>query len=410
VSEPRLHRLGNGLTIVVEQMPGVATVATGLYCDVGSRSEADGKGGLAHLVEHMMFKGAGGRNARQIAEAVEDVGGALNAWTARDATAFHARLLAEDLSLGLELIADLIRAPLFDPAELEREKQVVLSELGEARDTPDDIVFDQLFEAAYPDQPFGRPVIGTEASIASLTTQDLQNWLAEQYRPGGLVLAAAGKVDEEALLKLAEARFGDMAAGQAATPDAAQFATGIHYDRRRFDQTQLALAWEGLSHNDTALPALSLFVAAAGGGMSSRLFQEIREARGLAYSVAAWTQAHHDTGVVLLHAAAAREQAGEALALARQVMTATAAELSQAELDRAKAQARAGFLMGLESVQARCDRLARLIQTRGRIESVTEQLDELAAVTLAQARAAGQAMLAREPALATVGGKLAQAA
>ncbi|WP_157215988.1 M16 family metallopeptidase [Flavisphingomonas formosensis] len=406
----RLHRLSNGLTIAVEPMAGVETASVGLYADVGSRSEPEGLSGLAHMVEHMVFKGAGPRDARGIAEAIEDVGGSINAWTARDHTVFHARTLAADLPLAVDLIADLVRDPLLDAEELEREKQVVLAELGEARDTPDDIIFDHLYAAAYRGQTLGLPVLGDETSIAAIARADCARWIADQYRPEGLVLAAAGKVDEEALLRLAEARFGDMLPGAPPAWTPARFAAGTHRDRRRFDQVHIAFAYPAPGQRDPDLHALSLFASAAGGGMSSRLFQELREARGLAYSIYAWTQPFTDTGLFGVYCAAAKTDAAAAYALAREVLADTAATLSEAELERARAQARAGLLMGLESVQARCDHLARQIQIHGRIVSAAESVAQIEAVTLDQARAAGHAALAGGAAVATVGGVLAKAA
>ncbi|MEH3106425.1 MAG: pitrilysin family protein [Sphingomonas fennica] len=405
-----LHRLGNGLTVAVEPMAGVETLAVGVYADVGSRSEPDGLDGLAHMVEHMVFKGAGSRDARAIAEAAEDVGGSLNAWTARDHTVFHARLLADDLPLGLDLLADLVRDAHFDADELEREKGVVLAELGEARDTPDDIVFDHLQAAAFAGQPIGRAVLGTEASIAAIDAGALQDWAARQYRPQGLVVAAAGKVDPETFLKQVEARFGDMVPGAPPAPPAARFTGGLHHDRRRFDQIHVALAFPGVGHDDPDTHALGLFSGAAGGGMSSRLFQQVREERGLAYSIYAWAQAYAETGLFGLYCAASRAQAGEALALARRVLAETAETLDEAELARARAQAKAGLLMGLESVAQRCDHLARQIQIHGRIVPVAETVAGIEAVTVAAARAAGARALAGGEALATVGGRLAKAA
>ncbi len=406
----RLHRLANGLTVAVEPMAGVETLAVGLYADVGARSEPAGLSGLAHMVEHMLFKGAGSRDAKAIAEDIEDAGGSLNAWTARDHTVFHARLLAGDLALGVEMIADLVRQPYLDAAELEREKGVVLAELGEARDTPDDIIFDHLQSAAYPRQPLGLPVLGDEASIAAIDVAALRDWTTTRYRPAGLVLAAAGKVDEDALLRLAEARFGDMPAGTAPLYEAGRFGGGTHHDRRRFDQLHVALAHPGLGHAHDDVFALSLYAAAAGGGMSSRLFQQLREERGLAYSIYAWTQSYAETGLFGVYCAAARPQAAEALALTRIILAQTAETLTDAELARAKAQGKAGLLMGLEGVGARCDHLARQIQIHGRIVPPAETVAGIEAVTVAQARIAAQAALSGGEALATVGGKLAKAA
>ncbi len=406
----RLHQLANGLTVAIDPMPGVETLAVGLYADVGSRSEAAHLTGLAHMVEHMVFKGAGARDARQIAEAAEDVGGQLNAWTSRDATVFHARLLPDDLALGVDLIADLVRDPHFSAEELEREKHVVLAELGEAKDTPDDIVFDHLAAASYPGQTYGRPVLGDEQTIAAIDVASLRRWLEEQYRPSGLILAAAGKVDEDALLKLAEARFGDLAPGRPPVFEPARFASGVVTDARRFDQVHVAFAHPGVDQRHPDVHALNLFASAAGGGMSSRLFQEVREQRGLAYSVYAWSSAAADTGQLGVYCAAAKAEAPRAFALAREVLARTAEDLSEAELARAKAQARAGLLMGLESVQAHCDQLVRSLQVFGRVVSTAEIVAQIEAVDLAQARRAGAEAIGGGIATASVGGRLARVA
>ena len=405
-----LTRLANGLTVAIDPMPGTQSAAIGLHAFVGSRSEADGKGGLAHLVEHMVFKGARGRDARAIAEAIEDVGGSLNAWTSRDQTLFHARTLAADVGLALELIADLVRAPRLDEAELEREKLVILSELGECLDAPDDLIHDRLFEAAFGDQPLARPVLGNEASISGLTRGDCAQWLDEQYRPERLVISAAGKVDSGHILHLAEALFGDLESRTPPNIEAAAFAGGIRSDRRSAEQTHLALAFRGLPASSDLAPALSLFAQAVGGGMSSRLFQELREERGLAYSVYSWTQGFADTGLFAVNLAADKARATEALNLARDVVERAASELTAAELNRARAQVEAGILMALETPQGRADAMARSIEIFGRIMTAEEMLGELHAVDLEAARGAGTAMLEGPSAIASIGGKLALAA
>ena len=278
-----MHILANGLTVAVDPLPGAESVAVGLYASVGSRSEPDALSGLAHLVEHMVFKGAGGRDTRALAEVIEDVGGSLNAWTARDQTVFHGRALARDLDLVAELIADLVRAPHFDEDHLAREKQVVLSELGEVVDSPDDLVHDHLFEAAFAGQPISRPVLGCEETVCAATREDCFDWLAQQFVPSRLVLAASGKVDADQVLSLAERLFGDMEKRDAPAIEPAHFTGGVRNDQRSFEQAHWCLAFEGLPAGDPANPALALFVQALGGSTSSRLFQELREERGLAY-------------------------------------------------------------------------------------------------------------------------------
>ncbi|NUQ19221.1 MAG: insulinase family protein [Sphingomonas sp.] len=404
------HVLANGLTIAVDPLPHAESVAFGLYASVGSRSEPAVLSGLAHLVEHMVFKGAGGRDTRELAEVIEVVGGSLNAWTARDQTVFHARALARDLPLVAELIADLVRAPHFDEEHLGREKLVILSELGESVDSPDDLVHDHLFEAAFRGQAIGRPVLGSEKTVRSITRKDCFDWLQQQFVPSRLVLAASGRVEPEQVLKLAEQLFGDLESREAPAVEQARFTGGVQSDRRTFEQAHWCLAFEGMPATDPCNPALALFVQALGGGTSSRLFQELREERGMAYSIYAWNQAFADTGLVGIGCAAERARAGESVNLAREVLAATADGLSEAELSRARAQMEAGLLMALETAQGRADAIARSIEVFGRILSLAELLEQIRAVTLDDARAAGRTLLDRPAAMASVGAKLALAA
>jgi predicted Zn-dependent peptidase len=405
-----LHRLANGMTIAADPLPGAESIALGLYARVGSRSEPEQLSGLAHLVEHMVFKGAGGRDTRALSEAIENVGGSLNAWTARDQTAFHGRALSRDLPLVAELIADLVRRPHFDEDHLEREKQVILSELGEVTDSPDDLVHDHLFEAAFEGQPMGRSVLGSEATVRAATRSDCFAWVERQFVPSRLILAASGKVDGEQLLGLAERLFGDMEARSEPEVATATFTAGLRSDRRSFEQAHWCLALRGLPAGDAKMPALSLFVQALGGGTSSRLFQQLREDRGLAYSIYAWNQGFEDVGMVGIGCAAERARASESMQLARRLIDETAATLSEAELQRARAQVEAGLLMALETPQGRADHMARSIEVFGRILSLDELLGELRAVDVAAARAAGEALITGPIAVASVGAKLAIAA
>jgi predicted Zn-dependent peptidase len=405
-----MHVLPNGLTVAADPIPGAKSVAVGLYASVGSRSEPQRLGGLAHLVEHMVFKGAGGRDTRALAEAIEDVGGSLNAWTARDQTVFHGRALAHDLGLVAELIADLVRAPHLEEEHLEREKQVILSELGEVTDSPDDLVHDHLFEAAFDRQALGRPVIGSETTVRAATRQDCFDWLRDQFVPSRLVLAASGKVEQDTLLALGERLFGDLEAREPPEVEPASFTGGVRNDRRSFEQAHWCLAFRGVAAADERVPALSLFVHALGGGTSSRLFQELREERGLAYSVYAWNQAFAEVGLVGIGCAADRGRAAESVQLARNLLAETAATLTQAELDRARAQVEAGLVMGLETPQGRSDHVARSIEVFGRILELDELIGQIRAVSVDDARAAGRGLLEGPAAVASVGAKVALAA
>jgi predicted Zn-dependent peptidase len=405
-----MHRLGNGLTVAVDPLPGAESVALGLYAMVGSRSEPENCSGLAHLVEHMVFKGAGPRGTRELAEAIEDVGGYMNAWTSRDQTTFHGRALARDTALLAELIADLVRAPHMSQEHLEREKEVILSEIGESVDSPDDLVNDHLFEAAFMNQPLGRSILGREESLRRISREECMAWMSGELVPSRLIFAASGKVDPDAVLKLAEKLFGDMD-DVAGTPiGGAEFTGGVRNDRREFEQAHWCLGLPGLPASDPGMPALAVFVQALGGGTSSRLFQELREERGLAYSIGAWQQAFADTGVVAIGCAADKSRAVESMNLAREVLADTIETLTDVEVRRAQAQMEAGVLMALETAQGRADQMARSIEVHGRLRPLPDLLAELRAVDPASAKAAGAALLDGRTAISSVGARLAAVA
>jgi predicted Zn-dependent peptidase len=405
-----MHRLANGLTVAVDPLPGAESVAMGLYAMVGSRSEPESCSGLAHLVEHMVFKGAGKRGTRELAEAIEDVGGYMNAWTSRDQTTFHGRVLARDTALLAELIADLVRAPHMDDAHLDREKTVILSEIGETVDSPDDLVNDHLFEAAFMSQPLGRSILGREESLRNITREDCLGWMNGELVPSRLILSASGKVDPGEVLKIAERLFGDMEDAPGTPIGSAEFTGGLRNDRREFEQAHWCLGLPGLAASDPRMPSLAVFVQALGGGTSSRLFQELREERGLAYSIGSWNQAFADTGLVAIGCAADRNRAVESMNLAREVLADTIESLTDAEVRRAKAQMEAGVLMSLETAQGRADQMARSIEVFGRILPLDEMLGDLRAVDPASAKAAGAALLDGRTAIASVGARLAAVA
>ncbi len=351
----------------------------------------------------MVFKGAGGRSAREISEAIEDVGGDLNAATDRDSTVFSASALPEHVGLGVELIADMLRRPHFDAADLEREKDVVLQELGEARDTPNDIIFDDLHEAAFAGQALGRPVLGDEASIAAITAEDLDGWRAGQYRAGSLSLVAAGKVQHERMVELADTWFGDLDGGTAPAPEPAHFTGGNRVGRSHGDQAHLALGFAGPGLLEPEAYSARLFADIAGGGASSRLFQQLREERGFAYSVWASFQPWRDAGLTSVYAATARSQSAAAAQLVEQVLVETAEQATDRELARVKTQAKAALLMWLESPWGQANYLARQLATHGRLVEPAEIVAKIDAVTLEQVRGAGVRMLEGARARATIG-------
>jgi predicted Zn-dependent peptidase len=399
----RLTTLPNGLRVASRAMPGLETAAVGLYAEAGSRHEAAALNGIAHLYEHMVFKGAGGRSAREISEAIEDVGGELNACTERDGTSFIASVLAEHVPLAVELIADLILRPHFEADELVREKDVVLQELGEARDTPNDIIFDDLWEAAYPGQPLGRPVLGDEQSLERIRVDDLQNWRIQRFRAGSLALCAAGKVDHEALVALAEEGFAGLPEGVIDAAAPAAFTGGTRTSPIRAEQAHLALAFEGAAQLDADYFAHRFFADIVGGGASSRLFQQVREERGLAYSIYSVLHPHADTGIFYVYAAAARREAAAAAQLIEEVIAETAQTATPREVERVRTQAKASLMMSLESPWGQTHYLARQLHVYGRLVDPSEVIADLHRVGVEDVRAAGAKMLAGPRARATIG-------
>ena len=399
----KLTTLANGLRVATRTMAGADTAAVGLYVAAGSRHEPARLNGIAHLFEHMVFKGAGGRSAREISEAIEDVGGELNASTDRDGTSFTASVLPEHVGLGVELIADMVLRPHFAADELEREKDVVLQELGEARDTPNDIIFDELWEAAFPEQPLGRSVLGSEASIAAVATDDLHRWRLDRYRAGGLVLVAAGKVEHDALVALAGERFAALPEGEAPEAETARFTGGARLGRTRAEQAHLALAFPAPAQRDADYFAARFFSDIVGGGASSRLFQQLREDRGLAYSIYSALHPYSDTGIFYIYAAAARRESAAAAQLIEEVVAEAAETATPREVERARTQAKAGLLMSLESPWGQANYVARQLHVHGRLVEPSEIVERLEAVTLDEVRAAGARMLTGPRARATIG-------
>jgi len=405
-----LTTLANGLRVASRPMQSVETIAVGLYAATGSRNEPARLNGVAHLFEHMVFKGAGGRSAREISELVEDVGGDLNASTDRELTAFYLSLLAPDLELGVNLLADLIQRPHFDAQHLELEKKVVLQEVAEANDTASDLVFDLLQEAAFADQPLGRSVLGDEQTIRAIQAGDLHEWLSCQYRPGSLVLVGAGKLEHERLVELAEKALGGMREGVAPERTDARFTGGSRFGRRKSTQAHIALAIPAPEWCSPEAYASQLFADVVGAGSSSRLFQQLREEQGLAYSVAAGAQNYADAGLFWAYVAGDRGDASLVHREIERVLAEAAAGLEQRDLERARALAKAGMMMSLESCWGQASYLATRLLRDGALIEPAEIVARLDRVTLDEVRAVGQHMLNGPRAIASVGAKLALAA
>jgi predicted Zn-dependent peptidase len=395
--------LPNGLRVCTRPMSGVQTATISLLADCGSRHEPEAINGIAHLFEHMVFKGAGKRSARQISEAIEDVGGELNACTERDGTSFTASVLSEHVPLAVELLSDLVARPLLQEEDLERERQVVLQELAEAQDTPSDIIFDELWSAAFADQALGRSILGSESSLDRTEAADLHSWREKHYCGNSLILVAAGDVEHEAVVALAEEQLGELAPGSTKAFQTGRFTGGARVGRTPSEQAHLTLAFEGPAVQSDNYLAARLFADIVGGGASSRLFQEVREERGLAYTVSAALQPYRDTGIFYVHAATAQSDGAAATQLIADTIERAATDISERELLRAKNQARAGMLMSLETSWGQASAAARQISIYGRLKSPAEVVAELQEIRLEQVRAAGLAMISGPTARATIG-------
>jgi predicted Zn-dependent peptidase len=396
--------LANGLTVVSHAMAEVETVSLGIWIGAGSRSEAEGEHGVAHFLEHMAFKGTARRSARDIAEEIEAVGGDLNAATGIDSTAYYARVLRKDLALALDILSDIIVAPTFDRGELARERDVILQEIAAAQDSPEDIAFDLVQEAAFPDQPVGRPILGTAASVARFKRAHLGSYLASHYHGPNMVLAAAGAVDHRSLLAEAERRLGGFDTKAAPQPERAHYAGGVRRAEKTFEQTHLVLAFQAPAYRHPDYFVAQICAGALGGGMSSRLFQEVRERRGLCYAIYCFSSGLSDSGMFTIHAAGGPERAHELFAVIRDELVRAADDGFNAdEVSRVKAQLKMGLLAGLESSSARAEQLARQILIHGRPLTTEELVEKVEQVGAADLQALVARMLSSPLSLATVG-------
>jgi len=400
----RLTTLPNGLKVVTDDMPGLGSTAVGLWVDVGARHETPAQHGASHMLEHMAFKGTATRSAQAIAEEIEAVGGHLNAYTSREQTAYYARVLKEDVALGVDLLADILQNSVFEPAELEREREVIVQEIGEAQDTPDDLVFDLLQEVSYPGQALGRPILGTTETVRGFTREDLSGYMRANYGAPAAILAASGGIDHDALVALATEKFNRLGAVKPAAPEAARWQGGDMRETRDLEQVHIALALDGVAYDDPDLYTAQVFSTVLGGGMSSRLFQEVREKRGLCYSVFAFSSSYCDGGSVGVYAGTGEKEAAELLPVIAGEIEKLVTGAEEAETARARAQLKAGLLMGLEQPFARAEHLARQLLVFGRLIPPAELVAAIDRVDAAAVRRfAARIMSAGRPALAALG-------
>ncbi len=408
---PRTHRLANGVRVICDPIPGWETVALSVVAGRGARSEDKTRSGWSHLLEHMVFKGAGDRSAREIVEAIEAEGGHINAATGYERTSFQVRALRDGLDLGCAVLSDLVLRPVIDADDLAREKDVVAQEIAEAADAPDDLVFEMAQTMAFAGQPLGRPILGTPRSIAGAAPQTLEAWRAALYRPQDLVISASGAIDEDLLLRLAERDFSAASPAEAPSAAPAAFTGGARTLAKRLEQASVVLLLPAVGARDPDYFPLRLLTEILGGGMASRLFQEAREVRGLAYAIDAFADTYSDTGVLGVFAGCAGEKASElAQVIAEQIQGLTEPP-DAAELSRAKAQLKGSLFMGRESALARAEQAAGQVLLFGEVLDAARLAEEIDAVSAQQVADLTQRILApRTAAIAVLGPSKAQEA
>ena len=374
---PKVTTLDNGLRVISEEIPYLETASVGVWVDAGARCERPEINGISHLLEHMAFKGTQIRSARDIAEEIEAVGGHLNAYTSREQTAYFAKVLKDDTPLALDILADILQNPTFDEDELEREQTVVVQEIGQAQDTPDDIIFDYFQDIAFPDQPLGRPVLGTSENVQSFTRDNLSAYMDQHYTPGRMVVSAAGNVDHDQLVELTNKTFLRSTSTVDNANEEANYVGGHLYQSRDLEQVHLLIGFNGLAYKDQDYYALQVFSTLLGGGMSSRLFQKVREERGLAYSIYSFSTSYVDSGLFGIYAGTSADSTCELIETVCNELLDVVENIGATETARARAQLKSGLLMSLESTSARSEQLARQLLLFGRPISNAEVIEKI---------------------------------
>lgn len=404
MSAPQVTTLSNGFRVVSHRMPHLETLSLGIWVGAGARHEPAELHGISHLLEHMAFKGTAKRSARRIAEEIEEVGGDLNAATSLENTAYYARVLKGDEGVALGVLADILLGSLFEDVELAREKDVIQQEIAACQDSPDDLVYDLVHDAAYEGQTLGRSILGTCDSVAAISAHDLRSYLDNHYAPDRMVLSAAGAVEHDKLVRLAEALFGGLPVRETNGVVPVAYTGGVRASQRPFEQGHLVLGFEAPPYGSSDFFTAQVFSGLFGGGMSSRLFQEVRERRGLCYSIYSSAWALSDTGLFTVHAATGPELIGELADVIDLEMRRIAQDgPKEEEAKRAKAQLKAGLLMSLESCSARAEQMARHLMAHGRLVDSDELIEKVENVTCAQVGAFVEGLLSGRPSVAVVG-------
>jgi predicted Zn-dependent peptidase len=377
----QISTLANNIRVATIYMPHVETASVSVFNDVGSRTENADNNGISHFIEHMLFKGTKTRSALDIAVAFDNIGGNLNAYTGRENTVYYAKVLKEDVRFTVEVLADMVQNSIFDKEELERERDVVLQEIAQSKDTPDDIIFDHYQEAAFPNQSLGRPVLGSNAIVSAFNKQHIEDYMLQNYNGSNTVVAVAGNVEHEEVVKYVEEYFSNIEAGRRRENYFSEYQGSETRIQRDLEQVHVVMGFKGVSYNDPRFYAQQVMSLILGGGMSSRLFQEIREKRGLAYTVSSFAVSYQDSGLFSVYAGTSPEQSNELIAVVCEELLKATDDIKEVELQKAKTQVKAGMLMGYENTQSRSEEIGSNLIKLGRHVDKEEILQKLEALT-----------------------------
>ena len=403
MNDIKLTTLDNGLRLITDRVDTVESVALGIWAGVGTRDENLKDNGVAHMVEHMLFKGTNKRTASQIAGEIEAVGGSMNAYTSRELTSYHIHLLKDDAPLALEVLADMYTASNFPDAEIERERQVILQEIGMCNDTPDDLVFDLHSENAYPDQAFGAPILGRAENIHAMSREALTGYVSDFYNVQNSVIVASGNIDHVEFAAQVSDALGALPKGQAHTRDAARYEGGDCRIEKELEQAHFVLGFDGVSRFDEEYYAAQALSTLLGGGMSSRLFQEVREKRGLVYSIFSFHSGYRDCGQFGIYAGTGADDLKEIMPVICDEVLKIAHDAKEDELARAKAQLKASLLMNRESMMSRADQNARTLLLQEKLFTQQDLIEAIEGIDLKAISRIAKKIFSSKPTLTALG-------
>ncbi len=377
----KVSTLDNGLRVATQNMPGLETVSMGIWNYVGGRDETEINNGVAHLLEHMAFKGTKNRTALEIAETIENVGGDINAYTSKEITAYFVKLMAEDLSLGVDIITDIMQNSTFEEKELDRERGVILQEIGMYLDTPDDMIFEYWQEKAFPNQAMGRSILGKSEIIKNISRDEVKKFMLSHYNPKKMVVSAAGKIDHDEFVSSILKTCTNLPSGNSNKREDAKYFSGEYRENKKLEQIHFLLGFEGIDYHHKDYYSLLIYSSLLGGGMSSRLFQEIREKRGLVYGISSFSTSYTDTGVFGIYAGTGDKEIKELIPVLCDELRNSPNSISEKEINRGKAQLKTSLMMGRESAFRRCESAARQLLVFNRVIDPNEIIAEINSVS-----------------------------